>query len=100
MTTKFTGLRALGKAMRLKSPIDTQIPIEMQMALLRLAVRDKAEPHSRTPRLLAEQEMTEQPVKMETSPKKRVSLVERLAEIHPPSPPPQPELPVPHRTSA
>ena len=61
MTTKFTGLRALGKAMRLKSPIDTQIPIEMQMALLRLAVGDKAEPHSRTPRLLAEQEMTEQP---------------------------------------
>jgi hypothetical protein len=37
---------------------------------------------------------------MESKPKKRVSLVERLAEIQPPSPPQQPELPVPHRTSA
>jgi hypothetical protein len=31
--------------------------------------------------------------------KKRVSLIERLAEVQPPTPPP-PILPVPHRTSA
>ena len=60
MTIKVTGLQALGKAMRLKFPIDTHIPVEMQMALLRLAVGDTSEPHPRTPRLLAEQEMTEQ----------------------------------------
>jgi hypothetical protein len=35
----------------------------------------------------------------ENKQKKRVSLVERLAEVKPPAPA-QPVLPVPHRTSA
>jgi hypothetical protein len=39
-------------------------------------------------------------MKTETPPKKRVSLAERLAEVQLPSPPPQQNLPVPHRTSA
>ena len=61
MRMTFTGLKALGKAVRRNSPIDVKIPVEMQVALLRLAVSDR-EPRSGTPSSPGdqdEQEVTE-----------------------------------------
>ena len=62
MAMTFTGLKALGKAVRRNAPVDVQMPVEMQRALLRLAVGAEAEPPSGTPSLSAgqdAQEMTE-----------------------------------------
>ena len=62
MTTTFTSLKALGKAMRQRSPIDLQIPVEMQLALLGLLRGDEVEPRSVEPSLSVDQnkrEMTE-----------------------------------------
>ena len=40
MSMTVAGVRALGKALRLKMRSDEEMPVEMQMALLRLAARD------------------------------------------------------------
>jgi hypothetical protein len=62
MTMTFKGLKALGKAVRQKSPIDLRMPVEMQVALLHLAITGHSEPLSAAPSLSVDQnnqEMTE-----------------------------------------
>ena len=59
MTITVTGLKALGRVVSQKTQIDAQIPVEMQMALLRLAVSEKE--RSADPQGLVDAlEMTEQ----------------------------------------
>ena len=59
MTLTTTGLKALGRAARQRIPLDTQMPVDVQMALLRLAMGEK-EPAVERPRSQAEHGMTEQ----------------------------------------
>jgi hypothetical protein len=59
MTMTSKGLKALGKAVRQQSPIDLRLPVEMQVALLHLAVGERAEPRPATQSLSAAQDQEE-----------------------------------------
>jgi hypothetical protein len=41
MTQTTMGLKALGRAARQRIPLDTQMPVDVQMALLRLAIGER-----------------------------------------------------------
>jgi len=58
MTMSVTGLKALGRAVRQRSPVNMQMPVEMQLALLRLAVGE-GELGAERPGLQAALETTE-----------------------------------------
>jgi hypothetical protein len=59
MTMTSKGLLALGNAVRQQSPVDLRLPVEMQVALLRLAVGERAEPRPATQSLSPAQDQEE-----------------------------------------
>jgi hypothetical protein len=100
MTMTVRGLKALGRVVRLQTAVEMQLPVEMQLALLSLAVGEGELGAERPGLQAAALEMTEHAHDHASIPQKRVAAADKQADVQVPSPPIPQLLPVPHRTSA